>query len=234
MTEPKKTENDHISLTLKALIKAALPHVCFDGWSQTTLVEAINDAGVDAGLAHQACPRGAVDLALGFHRIADTQMLDALAVADLADMRFRDRIAKAVRLRLEVVADEKEAVRRGVSLFALPLYAAEGAQALWATTDKIWTALGDTSEDINWYTKRATLSAVYSSTLLFWLGDDSENAADTWAFLDRRIDNVMQFETVKAKLKDNPLAKGIAALFPDIHKPANHAPDDLPGKTKAS
>ena len=102
------------------------------------------------------------------------------------------------------------------------------------TTDKIWNALGDTSEDVNWYTKRATLSAVYSTTLLFWLGDDSERSVDTWAFLDRRIDNVMQFETVKAKLKDNPIAKGFAAIFPDIHKPATHAPDDLPGKTKAS
>lgn len=234
MTKPKKTEKDHISLTLKALVKAALPHVCFDGWSQTTLESAINDADVDAGLANQACPRGAVDLAIGFHRMADAQMLDALVAADLSEMRFRDRIAKAVRLRLEVVADEKEAVRRGVSLFALPIYAAEGAQGLWATTDKIWNALGDTSEDVNWYTKRATLSAVYSSTLLFWLGDDSEGAADTWDFLDRRIDNVMQFETMKAKLKDNPLAKGIAALFPDIHKPATYAPDDLPGKTKAS
>jgi ubiquinone biosynthesis protein COQ9 len=234
MTKPKKTEKDHISLALDALIQAALPHVCFDGWSQATLDAAINDADVDAGLALQACPRGAVDLALGFHRMADTQMLDALAAANLSDMRFRDRIAKAVRLRLEVVAGEKEAVRRGVSLFALPLYATEGAQALWATTDKIWNALGDTSEDVNWYTKRATLSAVYSATLLFWLGDDSEGSADTWAFLDRRIDNVMQFETMKAKLKDNPLAKGLASFLPDIRKPANHVTDNLPGKTKAS
>lgn len=234
MPKPEKTEIDHISLTLEALIKAALPHVSFDGWSQTTLDSAINDAGVDAGLAHQACPRGAVDLALGFHRIGDAQMEAALASADLSDMRFRDRIAKAVQWRIEAVANEKEAVRRGVSLFALPLYAIEGAQALWATADKIWNALGDTSEDVNWYTKRATLSAVYSSTLLFWLGDDSEGSTDTWAFLDRRIDNVMQFETVKAKLKVNPLAKGFAALFPNIRKPATDAPDDLPGKTKAT
>jgi len=182
---------------------------------------------------------------LAFHRMGDAKMEISLAKADLSDMRFRDRIAKAVQLRIEAVADEKEAVRRGVTdekeavrrgvtLFALPLHAAEGAQALWASTDKIWNALGDTSEDVNWYTKRATLSAVYSATLLFWLGDDSENSADTWAFLDRRIDNVMQFEGVKAKLKDNPIAKGLAAFFPDIRKPATHAPDDLPGKTKAS
>jgi ubiquinone biosynthesis protein COQ9 len=234
MTKAKKTESDHISQTQKALVKAALPHVDFDGWSATTLASAINDAGVDPGLAHQACPRGAVDLALAFHRIGDEKMQTALAAADLSDMRFRDRIVKALQLRIEAVANEKEAVRRGATLFAMPLYTAEGVQALWATTDKIWNALGDTSEDINWYSKRATLSAVYSSTVLFWLGDDSEGSAETWAFLDRRIENVMQFETVKAKLKDNPLAKGLASFLPNIRKPANHAPDDLPGKTNAS
>lgn len=234
MTKPEKTETDHITQARAALVKAALPHVCFDGWSEVTLKAAINDAGVDAGLASQACPRGAVDLALAFHRMADTDMLDALAATDLSEMRFRDRIARAVQLRIEAVADEKEAVRRGVGLFALPMYAAEGAQALWATTDKIWDALGDTSTDVNWYTKRATLSAVYSSTLLFWLGDDSEGSVETWAFLDRRIDNVMQFETVKAKLKDNPLAKAFAAFLPTVQKPETHAPDDLPGKTEMS
>lgn len=234
MTETKKAEKDHISLTLEQLVTAALPHVSFDGWSAVTLDSAIADAGVDVGLAQQACPRGAVDLALAFHRMGDAKMEIALGKIDLSGMRFRDRIAKAVQLRIETVADDKEAVRRGVTFFALPLHAAEGAQALWATTDKIWNALGDTSEDVNWYTKRATLSAVYSATLLFWLGDDSENSGDTWAFLDRRIDNVMQFETVKAKLKDNPIAKGLAALFPDIHKPVTHASDDLPGKTKTS
>ncbi len=234
MTEAKKTEKDHISLALEQLVTAALPLVSFDGWSAATLDSAIKDAGVDPGLAHQACPRGAVDLALAFHRMGDAKMQEALAKTDLSDMRFRDRIAKAVQLRIEAVADQKEAVRRGVTLFALPAHAAEGAQALWATTDKIWNTLGDTSEDVNWYTKRATLSAVYSATLLYWLGDDSTDSAETWAFLDRRIDNVMQFESVKAKLKDNPLAKGIAAMFPDIHKPSSQAPDDLPGKTKAS
>jgi ubiquinone biosynthesis protein COQ9 len=234
MTEAKKTEKDHISLVLEQLITAALPLVSFDGWSAATLDSAINDAGVDPGLAHQACPRGAVDLALGFHRMGDAKMQEALIKTDLSDMRFRDRIAKAVQLRIEAVADQKEAVRRGVTLFALPAHVAEGTQALWATTDKIWNALGDTSDDVNWYTKRATLSAVYSATLLYWLGDDSENSTETWAFLDRRIDNVMQFESVKAKLKDNPIAKGFAAMFPDIHKPSSQASDDLPGKTKAS
>jgi ubiquinone biosynthesis protein COQ9 len=53
------------------------------------------------------------------------------------------------------------------------MHAADGAKAIWGTADRIWTALGDTSDDLNWYTKRATLSAVYGSTVLYWLGDDS-------------------------------------------------------------
>jgi ubiquinone biosynthesis protein COQ9 len=159
-------------------------------------------------------------------------MLAALQAADLGDMRFRDRIAHAVRLRLEAVED-KELVRRGMTLFALPPYAADGARALWQTADHIWQALGDTSQDVNWYTKRATLSAVYSATVLYWLGDTSEDDAATWAFLDRRIDNVMQIESLKAKARANPalsrLLQGPLGLLGRIRAPgqAGHA---MPGR----
>ncbi len=95
-------------------------------------------------------------------------------------------------------------MRRGMSLFALPQHAATGARALWDTADEIWTVLGDTSRDINWYTKRSTLSAVLSATVLYWLGDESEDSADTWAFLDRRIEGVMRIEKIKAQARKNP------------------------------
>ena len=94
-------------------------------------------------------------------------------------------------------------MRRGATLFALPVYAADGARALWETADTIWTALGDRSEDLNWYTKRATLSGVYSATLLYWLGDQSPEYAATWSFLDRRIEDVMRFETLKKQVREN-------------------------------
>lgn len=230
MTKAKKTETDHIEQARKKLVSAALAHVDFDGWSQTTFDAAVKDSKVDQGLAHQACPRGAVDLALCFHRFGDRQMEQSLANTTLSDMRFRDKVAKAVWLRINATADHKEAVRRGISLFSLPQYAGDGAQALWGTADRIWTALGDNSQDINWYTKRATLSAVYSATVLFWLGDESEGFADTHDFLDRRIDNVMQFEKTKSTLKANPIIQGIINLMPDIKKPTMSAPDDLPGK----
>lgn len=213
------------------VLDAAMLHVPFDGWSETTLRAAIADSGVDAALARSLFPRGGVDLALAYHRRGDAALREALTAEDLSALRYRDRIARAVRLRLELVED-KEAVRRGTTLFALPHHAADGARAIWQTSDTIWTALGDTSRDINWYTKRATLSAVYSATVLFWLGDDSLGHQATWEFLDRRIEGVMQIEKAKAAMRTNPIAKAVLAgpmkLMEKIRKP--DVPEDLPGR----
>ncbi len=193
------------------LLDAMLGHVPFDGWSETSFRMAIADCDMGDALARAICPRGAVDLALAFHARGDAAMVERLKTEDLSDLKFRDRIAAAVRFRLQAV-DDKELVRRGMTLFSLPMHAADGAKALWQTCDLIWDTLGDTSDDVNWYTKRATLSGVYSSTVLFWLGDDSPDHQKTWEFLDRRIDNVMQFEKVKAQVNGNPLFKPFLAV----------------------
>jgi ubiquinone biosynthesis protein COQ9 len=207
MDDDRLNEEDHLAETRARVLAAALPNVAFDGWTERTLRTAVADSGVDPGLARLAFPRGAVDLALHFHDDGDRRLREELEGAPLGDMRIRERIAYAVRRRLELVARDREAVRRGATLFALPPYAAEGARAVWRTADTIWTALGDTSDDSNWYTKRAILAGVYSSTALFWLGDGSDGFRDTWAFLDRRIEGVMQFEKLKAAVNKNPLGK---------------------------
>ena len=114
------------------------------------------------------------------------------------------------------------------------MYAADGAKAIWGTSDAIWNALGDTSEDVNWYTKRATLSGVYSSTVLYWLGDDSEDNEDTWAFLDRRIENVMQIEKLKAQVNNSPVLSKLVAgptwLMSHIKAPQRSPQSGLPGR----
>jgi ubiquinone biosynthesis protein COQ9 len=226
------TEDDRIAATRRKVIAAALPHVAFDGWSDRTLAYAVEDAGVDAGLSRLAFPRGGVDLAIAFHNAKDAELAEELGRADLLGMRFRDRVAFAIMRRLELVADDREAVRRGASLFALPHHAAEGARAIWHTADTIWTALGDESRDFNWYSKRATLSAVYSSALLYWLGDQTPGFSATREFVARRIDNVMQFEEVKARIRKNPLAaavlKGPQAILDRVRAPGD-TPADLPG-----
>lgn len=215
-----------------ALLEAALGHVPFDGWSKMSFDAAVEEVGINPVHANTLCPRGAVDLAILFHEQGDDAMVAAIENADLTEMRFRDKVAFAVRARLEAVSD-KEAVRRGSTLFAMPHMAVDGSKLIWGTADRIWTALGDTSDDVNWYTKRLTLSGVYTSVVLFWLGDDSVDGQATHDFIDRRIEDVMRFEKVKAGLRDNPLLKPLSGplsqMLSRVKAPTKMPDLDLPG-----
>ena len=218
------------------LLDAALSHVPFDGWSPATFKAAIAESEVDPTVARAVCPRGALDLAVAYHKRGDAQLRERIKREDMSEMRFRDRIAKAVQWRLELV-ENREVIRKGAALFALPPYAPEGAKLVWGTCDTIWNALGDTSTDYNWYTKRATLSGVYSSTVMFWLGDNSKEHHRTWEFLDRRIDNVMQIEKVKATVQKSPTLSKLFAgpnwVLSQIKAPVSFDKADFPGSWTA-
>ena len=218
------------------LLDAALLHVPFDGWSEATFKAAVSDTGLSPTVARAVCPRGALDLAVAFHKRGDAAMVAAVKAADFSQMKFRDKVAAAVRFRLEAVTD-KEAVRRGATLFALPMHAVEGARLVWGTADDIWEVLGDSSDDINWYTKRATLSGVYSATVLYWLGDDSPGHMATSAFLDRRIDEVMQIEKIKARVRQSPVLSRVLAgpnwLMGKVKAPTRMPKMDFPGSWTA-
>lgn len=224
----ENTQNDLKS----TLLAAILPYVAFDGWTDGAFRAACGDSEIDPKLARLTCARGALDLAVWFHKVGDQKMIVALQETDMSDMRFRDKVALAVRLRLKVV-DDKEAVRRGTTLFALPHNVRIGARLLWETADAIWTTLGDTSRDVNWYTKRVTLSTVYSTTVLYWIGDESPEHAATWDFLDRRIDDVMQIEKLKSQLRANKglqnFMRGPNWFLSKIKAPTSKRPSDMPG-----
>lgn len=220
-------------LKIDTLLDAALNHVAFDGWSPATFSAAVRDVGMTEAEAKGFAPRGSVDLAVAYHRRADRAMIDRLKNTDMSGLRFRDKVSTALRYRIEAM-DDREAVRRATTLFSLPNHAAEGARLIWETADHVWTALGDTSDDLNWYSKRATLSAVWASVVLYWLGDDSADQADTIAFIDRRIEDVMRIEKVKGQLRENPLTKPLMDLqskfFRKVRVPDMTHLNDLPGR----
>lgn len=216
----------------EALLDAALKTVAFDGWSDACFRSAASDVGISLESARACCPRGALDLAVDFHRRGDDAMAERLETEDLEAMRYRDRVAIAVRRRLEAVED-KEAARRSCALFALPQNAPEGARLIWNTADRIWKSLGDDSVDFSWYSKRATLTCVYASAALYWLGDESPDRRDTWAFLDRRIEDVMRIGKIRAGIEEVPLLKqalaGPERLLSRIRPPSATRRRDLPG-----
>jgi ubiquinone biosynthesis protein COQ9 len=179
------------------LLEAALVHVPFDGWSRRSLSAGAADLGLEQGLARRLFPRAGDDLLVQVERWADRQML--ARVGQLDELRVRERIARLVRTRLEILGPHREAMRRATAARLLPGNGLAACGSLWRTVDLMWVAAGDDVRDASYYTKRSLLAAVWTATFLFWLEDRSEGFQDTWAFLDRRIDNVMQIGRLRAR-----------------------------------
>ena len=192
-----ESPGDQLDRQRASLLDAALRHVPFDGWTWTAIDAGARAMSLAPGEAHRLFPGGPQELIRAFSAAGDRRMLETLEGLDLGAMRIREKVAAAVRARLEAVAAHREAVRSGVAFFALPQNAAVGLTCLYRTVDK--------ATDYNFYTKRALLAGVYSSTLLYWLNDSSDGFAATWAFLDRRIEEVLKVA--------GSLGKGVGATL---------------------
>lgn len=186
---------DEIRLLLAPAIAA---NAAFDGWSDAARDMAADAAGIDRGVAALAFPGGAVDMIDAWFAGIDLAMIEALPAERLATMKIRARITALVEARLAAVAANRESLRRALTILAMPQHVARGARLGWRTVDEIWARAGDTATDYNHYTKRTILLGVYASTVTVFLDDDSEDWADTRAFLARRIEGIMRFEKAKA------------------------------------
>ena len=192
-----RQENDTIRT---AILEAALPDIPFDGWTADVLERAAEQAGYPASMAVSVFPAGVKDAIIYFSHWADARMLERLETQD-PPTRIREKVAQAVRARLEALAPHKEAERLAIAYWMRPLRKWEGAKLCWKTADAIWNHAGDTATDYNRYTKRGLLSGVLTATTLFWLNDNSKGHQDSWEFLDRRIENVMTVGKIVGRLK---------------------------------
>jgi ubiquinone biosynthesis protein COQ9 len=183
------------------LIEAMLPEVAFDGWSKATLRAAARRLGLTEAEAVALLPGGPAAMVAAFSDWADRRMLAALSPQPLEAMRVRERVAAGVRARLSVLEPHREAVRRALSVLALPQNTPLGLKLLYRTVDAIWYAAGDTATDWNFYTKRGLLAGVYGATTLYWLDDRSPGSADTYGFLERRLDDVMAIPKITSRVR---------------------------------
>jgi ubiquinone biosynthesis protein COQ9 len=196
-----KTAKDDEALK-SVIILAALAHIPFDGFTDKLMDRAAKQAGASKQDVARLFPKGALSLLEAYSESVDAEMEKRLAKLKLSTIPIRKRIATAVKTRLAILKPHKEAVRRAVAHLSLPPNVALGAKLVYRTVDAMWRAAGDVSTDFDFYTKRAILTGVYSATLMRWLTDDSEDESATDAFLDARIENVMQFEKFKGRVKE--------------------------------
>ncbi|HTQ14506.1 MAG TPA: COQ9 family protein [Rhizomicrobium sp.] len=207
MAARKKPADDSLKA---AVLEHALEHAAFDGFTDATLAKAARAAGAGKSDLARLFPDGPRSLVEAYSRSADAEMRARLAGQKLAGLKVRERIARAVTARIAVLRPHKEAARRAAAFLTLPPNAVLATKLLYRTVDAIWRAAGDTSTDFNFYTKRAILAGVWTSTLMRWFTDDDPGEAATRAFLDARIENVMQFEKFKARVRER--AKGLPSL----------------------
>jgi ubiquinone biosynthesis protein COQ9 len=187
---------DDLRLRLIPLIAA---NAAFDGWTMSAVAMAAKQAGVDRDVAALAFAGGAMTMITAWFAMIDRAMHDRLSADDLAVLKVRSRITALVEARLTLLAPHREALRRAHAILALPPHIGRATQLGWQAADSMWRAAGDTAVDYNHYTKRATLGAVYAATLLILVDDDSEDLAETRAFLARRIEDIMRFEKAKGR-----------------------------------
>lgn len=182
----------------RRLALAVGENAVFDGWSRKAVDAAAQQLGIDPVKARLAMPKGQAGLINLYIQAVDRALAAHFTPKRLEGMKIREKIRALVWKRLEIMGPAREAVRRGLAILAMPQNVPLALRVSWRTADLMWRIAGDTSTDFNHYTKRMTLGAVYASTLLAWLDDQSEGWSETAGFLDRRIDDVMKFEKFKA------------------------------------
>lgn len=184
------------------ILEEMLQHAAFDGWNDAAINTAAKHLWNEEKYAKIAFPGGIIEVSDYYTAQCDAEMNARLEELNLKEMRIRERISTAVITRLEIYDKHKPAIHTIVARRLLPDSLWNSITAVGGTVDDMWFAAGDTSTDYNFYSKRLILSGVYTSTLLFWLQDDSEDFTDTREFIDRRIENVMKFEKLKGKALD--------------------------------
>ena len=187
------------------LLDAALPLIAFEGWTDKMLGQAVIAAELPEGAEDLYFPEGVLDLLAYWSERLNQRANETISQLDLDAMKIRERVTQGVITRLEAIAPNEEAARRAMSRLALPDSFLTGRMSgpgqLWASADMIWRAIGDTSTDANYYSKRTILSAVIGATLPVWLNDADPAKVKAREFLDARIANVMQFEKLKWEFK---------------------------------
>jgi len=201
MTDQKLPTDPTLDEIRAALAPLIARNAAFDGWSYAAVDSAAVELEIEPDVAALVFNGNAMRMVDAWIDSIDQELARRLTASRLNALKIRDRITILLATRLEIMNPDREALRRAMAIMAMPQNIVRGTKVGWRSADRMWRMAGDTASDFNHYTKRATLSAVYGSTLSVFVNDESPDFIDTRAFLDRRIENVMQFEKVKAQAR---------------------------------
>lgn len=194
----ENSKNQFLKLRKKILNQILIDIEEF-GFNEKTLLISSKKCNISNGYLGRIFPEGVSELRSFFFEEINKKMLKKINKIDYSKLRIRDKIFNGVIIRLEILNKNKPAIKRILASEVNKPY--NVIKNLWKTSDLIWISAGDNSTDYNYYTKRSLLSWVYISTFLYWLNDNNKNLSKTKIFLNKRIDEVLEFGKNTGKLK---------------------------------
>ncbi|KAF1979494.1 ubiquinone biosynthesis protein COQ9 [Bimuria novae-zelandiae CBS 107.79] len=178
-----------------AILSAAIAHVPGYGFTTDALRLGARDAGY-MDVSTNLLPRGVFDL-VNYHLVTQRLALKnsvQFAAAEEQGKRLGTgaKVRALTLARLRANGPILHRWHEALAIMAQPSYAPASLAELARLADEIWYLAGDESVDSSWYTKRASLSAIYSASEVFMTQDMSKDFVETAQFLDSRLGDVMK------------------------------------------
>lgn len=175
--------------TRKKILAETLKIVPFEGWSIATLEKASKAAGFKGKMAELMFKNGVISVIDYYFASLDEQM--KVNTLKHKSKSVTENVKRAILERIKLLSKHRALVTRTMAYMAMPQNSIYGMKFVWRTADVIWhDIVDDKSVDFNYYSKRTLLSGVYTSTIMFWVNDDSKDMVETEKFLDRRLKDV--------------------------------------------
>ncbi|MCT4635893.1 MAG: COQ9 family protein [Rickettsiales bacterium] len=182
--------NDSIDQEKMLILTDFLKNAPFDRWSYSNLKKSAEDCGFSEGYTELLFPKGIKSLTEYFHQLMNKQMEEEYLKGPIPS-KISDKIAWLIELKLKAYSSYRLAIPSLMQYNLIPINICQSQKFIWQSCSRMWYLAGDNSTDYNHYTKRAILEYVYSTSLMFWLSDESPNYIDTKEFIAKKIKQVL-------------------------------------------
>ncbi|KAF9147523.1 Ubiquinone biosynthesis protein coq9, mitochondrial [Linnemannia schmuckeri] len=179
--------SSHAKTTPEAILKKALTFVPQHGWTTVSIAKAAESMGYPT-IIHGMFPKGGADL-IDYFLQDCLERLPLELEGRMDGLGTQEKIKLGTLTRLGMIAPYIDRWHEALAIMGQPSNVPMSLNHLAKIVDEIWHLAGDKSADMNWYTKRASLAGVYTTTELYMTTDKSPNYQATQKFLDRRFED---------------------------------------------
>jgi len=191
--EDQKTLDDDEDEAIRTkILSSSLQFVPAYGWTReaveagtetlgypTVTAGVVKDAGIQLIHHHVASANAALAVSMKTEAAAEAEPGKPVRVGPF----IRRNVEKRLRMNAPYLSRWSDAI----VIQSHPQNAPHSLHLSLELMDSIWHHAGCKSTDMNWYTKRLSLLAIYKSSELAMINDKSDDFKETWDFVDRRL-----------------------------------------------